>query len=1200
MSHRRKIAVAVGVVILSGLLFTAFVLPSIVRSQLEKQLGSAIGRKCSVAGVSLNPLTWSAEVRGVEISEKTAKAVFVSVSSVKLRVSPTSIWRLAPVVAELKVTSPYLHLLRTAPHSYNFSDILAKFSAKKSDKPARFSLNNIIVENGRIAFDDNALSRPAKHRIESLSLQIPFISNISYFADKYIDPKLSADVNGATFSFSGKLKPFEKGLEATLHIHLQRVDIPIYASYFPQELPVQIKQGTFSTILKISHHLIQGGKPDIIISGLAGVRDLEIQEKSGAPLFSLAKTDIDIKRLALLTQKYEMNSLAITAPHLYLHGDKDGVWNLSRLARKEPAAPATAAPPEAERKPARADVSLQSLRLIDGLITLKDEHPPGGNSAEFRKVTLDLDNFTTKGELPATYTLSLTSNRNETAAASGNIAMEPFAVSARITLTDIVHEAYYPYMLHLLAEPVNGRIDCRGDLAYSAAAGLTLEQVMLRLKNVKIPFGKADGAYLPLIVAEGGSLKLQDRSLAFARVTASGGTVNISRDPSGKLSSALLFREKSPAASPVTAGKQPNKPFSWKIGRAAVNGLKLAFTDNMKEEKPRFEFSSITASLSSISDTALAVMPLALKVKGGAFAPQGSANRALPVMPLALNITYGTKGSVTATGGLRASPWGFKGDIAIRSLPFVDFDPYLPEGVNVDLLDGKLDAQLSLDLSMQEKMLAGSFRGSGDIRDFHSVDGEEEEDLLKWEILDLDGFSGSLAPFSLVISGISLNNYYAKVVVNKNGRINLQDIYKPAAKVKQVDTAIAGGQKTPPDRNIRINTVSFSGGTLDFSDHHLNRDFSTTMLNLGGRISGLSSEDGSAADVDLRGNLENHSPLKISGRINPLADSLFLDMQIAFSEIELSPFTPYAGTYLGYAIDKGKLSLALNYKVEQKKLTAQNKVFIDQFTFGESIESRKATSLPVRLAVALLKDRNGEIHLDLPLSGRTDSPQFSIWGLIGQVLKNLLVKAATSPLALLQAGFGGKADFGDVTFASGSSRLSSSEAEKLRSLAKALSERPGIRLEVTGFADRDRDPEGFRNELLLKKMKSEKFLSLAREKRESSGLSHDTVEIPAAEQSKWLKAVYEKEKFPRPRTVIGTLKALSDDEMKKLILANTSVSEQQLRGLARERAVTVMNFLLEDGKLPQERLFEKSGDPFAASDKEGKAGGRVEFGAVAR
>lgn len=1186
MSRFRKIALIVALVAATGLLFTAFLLPLLLRSQLEKQIGSATGRSCTVAGVSINPLNWTVEVRGAQLSEKSAKAVFVSFSSVKLRVSPTSLWRLAPVVAELKVTAPYVHLRRDAANSYNFSDILAKNAdkpKKKNDKPARFSLNNIVIDNGRVIFDDRALARPATHAIEQLSLQIPFISSISYFADKYIDPKLSAKVNGAPLDFAGKLKPFAKGLEASVNINLKGADIPYYAPYFPQKLPVTVRQGSLSTALTISHQLREEGKPDITISGLAGISNLEIREKSGADLFSLAAINVDIKSLSLLTQQYALNSVAIAGPHLYLHGDKDGVWNLSRLARREPAAPATAAPPTANATAAKAAVSLQSLRLTDGAVTLLDERPPGGNSAEFRKVTFNLDNFATHGEKPASYTLALTSGRNETAAVSGTLAMEPLAISSHITLTDIVHEVYYPYLAHILAEPVRGRIDFRGDLAYSAAKGLTLDQVMFRFKDVRVPFGKDDSAQLPLIVADGGSFNLQEKKFSFAKVTVAGGSVKISRDAAGKISTTRLLREQppSPAAKPAaaTARKEESKPFSWKIGEVAVTGLKFIFTDGTRMDTPRFEFSKINALVSSLSGPAL------------------------PEMPLRVNAGYG-KGTLALAGRLKASPFDFKGNLDVKNLPFVDFDSYLPEGVNVLLLDGKLDLKLALALSRKGEKV-GSFRGEGGIRDFYIVDAAEEEDLLKWESLLCDRFSGTIEPFSLQISGLSLDNYYARVIINKDGRLNFRDIYQPAPREQDAAAAAtpappaAAATAEPAQKNISIDTITLSEGTLNFSDHHLNRDFSTTMLKLGGKISGLSATAGSAADIDLRGNLENHSPLRITGRINPLAKDLLLDMQIAFSEIELSPFTPYSGTYLGYAIDKGKLSLALNYKIEQKNLTATNKVFLDQFTFGEKIESSKATSLPVRLGIALLKDRKGEIHLDLPLSGRTDSPEFSIWGLVGQVLKNLLVKAATSPLALLQASFGGGADFSSIVFLPGVNHISGSEEEKLRSLAIALTERPAIRLEVAGFADRERDPEGLRNELLLKKMKSEKFLSLAREKRESGGLSPDAMEIPAGEYSKWLKTVYEKEKFPRPRTVIGTLKSLPDEEMKKLILANTAAGEQQLRTLARERATAVMNFLQNEGKLPQERLFEKSSDPFAPA-KDGRAGGRVEFGVVVK
>lgn len=1179
MSRPRQIAIIIAIIMVTGLLLTTFALPVIVRSQLEKRVSSATDRQCSVGGVSINPLNWSVQVRGVKLSEKNSNALFVSFSSVKLRVSPTSLWRLAPVVAELKVTSPYLHLERTAANSYNFSDILTQKSTEKRDKPASFSLNNIIVENGRIAFDDNALSRPTQHRIAQLSLQIPFISNISYLADRYIDPKLSADINGAHFAFNGKLKPFTRGLEATLEINLQAVNIPYYAAYFPSELPVKFRKGRLSTALTISHLLSQDDKPDIKISGLADIKDLEIRDRSGEELLSLAEVTADIRQLALLTRRYELDSLAIAAPHLYLHGDKDGSWNLSRLSRKKTAAAETAESPAAASKKVTAAVYLQSLRLTDGAVTLRDERPQGGNSAEFRQVTFNVDNFTTQGERPASYSLSLTSARNEAATATGNIAMEPFAVSARIALTDIVHEVYYPYMLHILTDPVRGRFDCRGDLAYSAAKGLTLEQVMLRLKGTKVPFGRFDDARLPLIVAEGGSLNLQERTVSFAKVAATGGTVTLSRDNTGKLSTSLLLREKPPTAL-AAPRKEEGKPFSWRIGKVALNGLRLSFTDGTRADKPRFDFNNINGALSSITGPKLSEMPVELR------------------------FAYGAKGSVTATGRIKGLPTGFKGALVVRNFPFADFGAYLPEEIKIALIDGKLDTKLSLDLTVQKSKLAGSFHGEGEVRDFYSVDGDEEEDLLKWESLLLGKFSGTIEPFSLQMAGLSLNNYYARVIVNKNGRINFQDIYRPAAREPALAAATpavssAVTAEPPQKKNIRIDTVTLSEGAIDFSDYHLNRDFSTTMLNLGGKINGLSSETGSAADVDLRGNLENHSPLKISGRINPLADDLLLDMQIAFSEIELTPLTPYSGTYLGYAIDKGKLSLALKYKIEQKKLTAENKVFIDQFTFGEKIESARATSLPVRLGIALLKDRNGEIHLDLPLSGRTDSPEFSIWGLVGQVLKNLLIKAATSPLALLQASFGGGADFSSILFAPGVSRITSSEEEKLISLAKALTDRPGIRLEVTGFADRERDPEGVRNELLLKKMKSEKFLALAKEKRESGGLSPDLMEIPLSEYSKWLKAVYEKEKFPRPRTIIGTLKALPDEEMKKLILANTTVGEQQLRNLARERAVTVMNFLLWKGKLSADRFFEKSGDPFAPPANDSRAGGRVEFGVVA-
>lgn len=1174
MSRPRKIIIITAAALLSGLLFSAFILPHIVRAQLEKQIAAATERNCSVEKVSINPLNWSVEVVGVKLAEKKSDAVFVSFSSLKLQVSPSSVWHLAPVVSGLRIVSPYVHLQRNAPNSYNFTDIIEKHPKKSSSEPTRFSLNNIVIENGRVVFDDNARAETKRHTIEKLALQVPFVSNISYFADTYVDPKLTATVNGAPLSFAGRLKPFEKGLEASLDINLKGVDIPYYAAYFPEKLPVKILKGDLSAGLRIHHQLIQKGKPDIIISGTLSLHDLAVAELSGANLFSLKALTVAVAKAALLTQRYEFAKIALENPQLAVRGEKDGSWNLLRL-KGQPGAGEGLKKSEPEKNLPGPDIAVTSLLISDGTITIKDEHPPGGCSVELKGIAFSLTGFASKGEVPAAYTLSLVTGRKEKASAAGSLSMEPFAISSRIELADIVLEGASPYLAAVLNDPVRGRGGFSGDLAYSAENGLTVDQALLRLTDVRIPFGQNDGVLIPSALAEGVSLKLKAKTLAVGKVSLSGGKIAVSRDSAGTFSPTLLVKARGTQPTSVAAAAKPDRPFSWKIGRFSLNGLRASFQDNMKEAQPKFELAGIRAEISSIHGPDFSEMPVSIAADSGA------------------------QGSVSIGGRVTLAPFRFRGDIACKNFPFADFDPYLPAGVNISLVDGYLDTKLSADFFMKDNRLYGSFQGQGGIRDFYSVDAVEENDLLKWESLLLERLNGSLEPFTLSVSGVSLNNYYARVIVKKSGRTNLQDIYTTPVKAA-APSAPPEPQKPASSRDIRIDTVTLSDGTLDFSDHHLNRDFATTMLNLGGRISGLSSVEGSTADIDLRGNLENHSPLKISGRINPLAKDLFLDMQILFSDIELSPLTPYSGTYLGYVIEKGKLSLGLSYKVDKKVLTAENKVFIDQFTFGDKVESPKATSLPVRFAVALLKDKNGEIHLDLPLSGRTDSPKFSVWGLVGQVLKNLLVKAATSPFALLQASFGSGADFSSVSFSSGSGRLTSAEEDKLRTLARVLAERPGIRLEVTGFADRERDPEGYRLELLLRKMKSEKSLFTAKEKRESGGLKPDQVDIPPVEQSKWLKVVYEKEKFPKPRTVIGTLKTLPDEEMKKLILANTTVTEEQLRSLARERALAVMSFLGTVGKLPQERLFEKSTDPFVPSEKGSGFAGRVEFGVVAR
>jgi hypothetical protein len=144
----------------------------------------------------------------------------------------------------------------------------------------------------------------------------------------------------------------------------------------------------------------------------------------------------------------------------------------------------------------------------------------------------------------------------------------------------------------------------------------------------------------------------------------------------------------------------------------------------------------------------------------------------------------------------------------------------------------------------------------------------------------------------------------------------------------------------------------------------------------------------------------------------------------------------------------GKLSIDVAYLVENRKLNAKQKFVIDQLELGERVESADAVHLPLKLAVALLKDRNGVIDIDLPMSGSLDDPQFRMGPLIWKAFVGLITKAATAPFALLGSLFGGGEEMNLIEFDAGTSSLDAAANERLASISKALTERPALQLEV--------------------------------------------------------------------------------------------------------------------------------------------------------
>jgi hypothetical protein len=429
----------------------------------------------------------------------------------------------------------------------------------------------------------------------------------------------------------------------------------------------------------------------------------------------------------------------------------------------------------------------------------------------------------------------------------------------------------------------------------------------------------------------------------------------------------------------------------------------------------------------------------------------------------------------------------------------------------------------------------------------------------------------------LRINEINLADFYSRLILGADGKMNLQKLTpqktenKNTLETKQEKPAEAPVAPPSSERQISIGKINLQGGNVNFSDFFIKPNYSANLTGFQGAISELKPE--TPGDIEIHAKLDNAAPVDIIGKINPLAKDLYLDIKVDATDIELSPMSPYSGRYVGYGIERGKLTFNVQYKIENRKLSAQNKIILNQLTFGERIESPDATKLPVLLAVALLKDRNGVMDINLPIGGSLDDPQFSIGGIVWQIIINILVKAVTSPFALLGSVFGGGGGGEELSFIEfdyGRATLPQTAEAKVKTLVTAMSNRPALKLDISGRVDPTNDLEGLKQASIERKMKAQKLRELVRQG--TAPKSVDDVQIDKAEYERYLKAAYSDESFPKPRNLIGLAKDLPVAEVEALMLKYATATDDDMRELANRRAQTVRDRLLATNQVTADRI----------------------------
>ena len=503
------------------------------------------------------------------------------------------------------------------------------------------------------------------------------------------------------------------------------------------------------------------------------------------------------------------------------------------------------------------------------------------------------------------------------------------------------------------------------------------------------------------------------------------------RDPAGKINLTQLVRASNnpPAKAPTKA----SAAWQYEIAKILVDDTGLRLRDAaLGKQTANIGLEHIQAHLEHLSS-----------------APNSSAN-------LGFNAQMGRSGRIALDGQVNPQTLASKLQVNLKNVPILPIQAYFSDKAHITVTSGTLSARGKLDATFAAEPVL-RYNGTAQINQFASIDQVNSNDFLKWESLHFGGIQVVSAPLKIAIDEIALSNFYSRLIVNPDGTLNVQNVIGGSAQAaagegtaatqKAAAASTAAAAPTPPAQPavaapIRIARVVLQGGNVNFSDRFIKPNYSANLTNIGGRVTGLSSDLATTADVELRGQVDNTAPVEILGKVNPLSGNLFLDLAASAKGVDLPTATPYSARYAGYPIIKGKLSMDVKYHIENKKLTAENHIMLDQLTFGDKVESPDATKLPVLLAVALLRDRNGVIDINLPISGSLDDPKFSIGGIIVRVIVNLIGKAITAPFALLGSLFPHSEQLSYIEFEDGQARLDAAAATKIQNLAQALEQRP--------------------------------------------------------------------------------------------------------------------------------------------------------------
>jgi hypothetical protein len=1054
---RKSLLILVIALVIYGLLgFLAA--PPIIRQQIETRASAALSRPVALAAVHLNPYTLRLQLDQLRVADRDGKLPFVDIDQTVIDASWSSLFRMAPVLDGLVLQRPHIRVGRSADQRFNFTDLIERYASAPSDPkqpPGRFSLSNITVHGGDIEFDDDVMQ--AKHHVEQLELGVPFLANLPSATEVFVQPLLAMRVDGSPLRIEGHAKPFADSRESTMSFRLDRLDLARLFGYVPKPLPIAIPKGLLSG--KLDLHFVQAKPAPLLqLTGNLQLDDFALDNSDGEPVARLDHGSVELTDLQPLLSRYHLGAMVLDQAQVFYSLDAGGRTSLDALIAPPASSPADKKTTPTDLRIASIALKGSAVRYVDATRNKLDVTDLHGNIGGLSTLAapaarLDLVGQVYGGTIESKGTLDLAGSKLAAGIGLKQVDVVPAQALSASTVA---------------ARMTKGKLDGTGQLQldWAKAVNVRLSDAHAIVSDFALePQFKGHGAPVAwnTLEMEIAQLDLAGRQAQLGTVMATGLNLDVSAtrkstsawstcsqsEPRARLGRTALPRGAGPSRTWVSPTPRSNSPiWLWAASR-----------------------SRSTSSRSRAAWTISATTSATARSQARRRSRQGQLHRHGKLQPVPLVATI---------------------DLSTKQLNIVPFEGYLSVPLNVAISSARLTSNGKLHYDGRSDAPKLTYRGNAALERVSVQDKLSGDDFMRWRTLsgsNIDVDYGSGAP-RVRVDGVVLSSFYSRVIVNASGRLNLSDVVsKPdqaAVSVTRAEGSVPPGATTPastaqksvasapvpangsseavvtsgaPAADIHVGGITLVDGQLNYTDNFIKPNYTADLTKLTGRIGAFGTAPGDPpADLSVQAALDEDSPVSIEGTVNPLQPVAFLDIKGKANDVELTRLTAYSTRYTGYPITAGKLTADVHYLLDQRKLTADNHIFVTQLTFGERDESPGIQHLPVKMAVALLEDSDGNVDVNVPVSGSLDDPQFSLGGLVWRAIGNLIAKAVTAPFRLIGAAFGGgnHEDLSYVEFDPGSDVLESQATERLGKVVAMLVKKTKLHIDITAAPIRRR------------------------------------------------------------------------------------------------------------------------------------------------